>query len=70
MLALGAWGDFYEVYFWKCAIAVIGTWIIVHYLLIFYGEYLDRQAEEKRQAKRMRELPGIYTPQPQNEKDK
>lgn len=66
MIAIGAWGDFYEVYFWRCVIAFAVTWLVVHYLLIFYGQYLDQQAEERRQAKRTKELPGIYT---QNEKD-
>jgi hypothetical protein len=60
MLAMGDYGDFISTYLWKILIIVPITWGIVHYGLIWYGAYLDEQAEERRQAKRMKDLPGTY----------
>lgn len=67
MLIMHDWADFYDTYFWKCLSAFIVTWIIVHYLLKYYDVHLHKQADERRQIKRMMELPGTYE---QNKKDK
>ena len=57
MLSMHDWNDFYHTYFWQCVIAVVVTWVLVHYVLKWYFE---QQKKEREQVERMKDLPGIY----------